>query len=96
MKEKGEKEYFFFSRKQWAFKARGAVTSNGIFKRNFCRLEDDRVMEYTEKSNSRNPKCRYNDVEYLGFGKHHHCYPERLTLDEVNKLAGKKKRQSKK
>jgi hypothetical protein len=82
MKKEEEVEYFFFSRKQLAYRARGAISSGSPLKRTFCQLKDGSVLEYTERGSSKTPKCRYNDIKFLGNGRHYHCHPETIHKDD--------------
>jgi len=96
MKKEEEGEFFFFSRKQLAYRARGAISGGSPLKRTFCQLEDGSVCEYTEKNNSRPPRCRYNDIKCLGKGRHHHCHPEIIRKEDAFICSiAKKKRSSK-
>ena len=76
MNEKND-QWYFYSEGQLKRRIKKASKYGDILKRNFCRLEDDSIVEYTERNTCDKPRGRCKDYKHLGKGRHNHSFPER-------------------
>lgn len=50
----------------------GAMAVRKPKRRNFCKLKDGRVVEYTEWISKRSGTCNWDDAVFLGYGEYSH------------------------
>jgi hypothetical protein len=61
--------HFFYSAQQ------ARVRNENGRRRLFAKLDDDRIVEYTEMNDADKPYSQFGDVIYLGYGEYSHSKP---------------------